>query len=206
MRIVYLSLKFQRSLSLFFLGVMLTFLAALMIAQEEIYRGAPDAPVTLVEYGSLTCDHCISFHRKILPKLTTEFIDTGRVRFIFRDYPTSETAHLGAVAARCAGDRYYEMLDLLFLTVAQWVDADDVEQALTVQAKQLGLAEKEFASCLADKANRRAIFNAQKNAVSTFDVTGTPSFLINGELVRGKRTLEEMVSLLQDALKPPAAK
>ncbi|MEA5376655.1 MULTISPECIES: thioredoxin domain-containing protein [Vibrio harveyi group] len=172
-------------------------------ASDEIALGSAQAPVTLIEYGSLTCDYCINFHREVLPLIQSRHIDTGRVRFIYRDFPTSAAATRGAVAARCAGDQYYRMLDVLFAEVGRWATADDVDAALTQQAASLRMNEKRFRTCLNDPSHSLAVIEGQQQAKTEFDVLGTPTFLINGKIVRGKRTIEEMEALIKKALPDP---
>lgn len=169
-------------------------------AKDELALGSEFAPVTLIEYGSLTCDYCIHFHREVLPHISSKYIETGRVRFIFRDFPTSENAHRGAVAARCTGDRYYKMLDILFTEVGRWSQSRDVDAALTHHATAIGLKKKPFLNCLNDTRQHVAVTKEQQEAKTKLNVIGTPTFLINGKLVRGKKTIEEMEILLKEAL------
>ena len=167
---------------------------------EEIFLGHQNAPVTLIEYGSLTCGHCVRFHFRVFPKIAKQYIDTGQVKFIFRDYPTSEAAQRGAAAARCAGEQYYDMLDHLFKHVAQWSKTEDVDTALVQQAVAFGLAQAPFSKCLSDPANHEAVIQSQKQAKEAFGVTGTPSFLINGRLEKGIRKFKELEVILETAL------
>jgi len=170
------------------------------LADEEIFLGAEDAPVTLIEYGSLTCGHCVRFHFRVFPKIANKYIDTGRVKFIFRDYPTSIAAQRGAVAARCAGDQYYTMLDRLFKHVGQWSDADEVDTALVEQAVAHGIPQASFTECLSDPAQQALVTQSQQEAKTKYGVTGTPTFLINGKLDKGIRKFKELDALLKNAL------
>lgn len=169
-------------------------------AKDELALGSEHAPVTLIEYGSLTCDYCIHFHREVLPHISSQYIETGRVRFVFRDFPTSENAHRGAVAARCAGDQYYKMLEILFTEVGRWSLSRDVDAALAHQATSIGLKKKPFLHCLNDTRQHVVVSKEQQDAKTRFAVLGTPTFLINGKLVRGKKTFAEMEILLNEAL------
>lgn len=167
---------------------------------SEKALGHVQAPVTLIEYGSLACDYCIRFHREVLPLIQSRHIDSGRVRFIFRDFPTSEASARGAVAARCANDKYYDMLKTLFSNVAQWSLSDDIDASLARLAKPLGIEAKQFDACLKDPNNNRAIVKAQQDSRVKFNIVGTPTFLINGKIVRGRKSIEEMEILIKDAL------
>lgn len=169
-------------------------------AASEPALGSPAAPVTLVEYGSLTCDHCISFHLKVLPEVKRRYIDHGKVRFIFRDFPTSAAAARGAVAARCVrADAYYPMLAALFSSAPQWSRAPDVDAALSQQAVKLGLGDDRFRACLNDPATESRVEQQRRQATKDLDVIGTPTFVINGRVVRGAQTLGQMEALIAQA-------
>jgi len=170
-------------------------------AADESVMGSPTAPVTLVKYGSLTCGHCVRFYRDVMPQLKLKYIDTGRVRFIFRDYPTSAEAIRGAVAARCvSSEAYYAMLHTLFLSVGQWSRASDVDAALNHEVAERGLSKAEFRECVKDPAAEAAVVQSRRQGAQEFGVLGTPTFLINGQIIRGTRTLEQMEALIDDAL------
>lgn len=171
--------------------------------ETEKALGHAQAPVTLIEYGSMTCDYCIHFHREVLPIIQSRHIDSGQVRFIFRDFPTSAAAARGAVAARCATDDYYNILKILFLEVGQWSQAEDVDAALVQLAKQLDLDTKKFNTCLKDPNKSHAVTKAQQEAREKFDIIGTPTFFINGKVVKGKKSIEEMEALIKQALSQP---
>lgn len=186
------------------LTIVIASLSSLQVAaSDELALGRAQAPVTIIEYGSLTCGYCIYFHREVLPLIQSRHIDNGQVRFIYRDFPTSVAARRGAVATHCAGDQYYRMLDALYSAVGTWVRADDVDAALTQQAVLLGMNEKRFRACLDDPRQSQAIAEGQQRAKTEFDVLGTPTFLINGKIVRGKKTIEEMEALVKEALPDP---
>ncbi len=192
-------LKLVRTLSAA-LMIALTCTAAVVHAAPEPALGSPAAPVTLVEYGSLTCDHCISFHLKVLPEVKRRFIDRGQVRFIFRDFPTSAAAARGAVAARCVrSDAYYQMLAALFSSAPQWSRAPDVDAALSQQAANLGLEDDKFRACLNDPATQSDVEKQRRQATKDLDVIGTPTFVVSGRVVRGAQTLEQMEALIAQA-------
>ncbi len=169
-------------------------------ADDEVALGRVQAPVTIIEYGSLTCDYCIYFHREVLPHIQSRYIDTGQVRFIYRNFPTSNAAIRGAVAARCAGDLYYKMLDVLFARVGAWAEADDVDRALIQQAAALNIDEEDFYACINDPSQDQAIIAVQLQAKTEFDIIGTPTFVVNGKVVRGKKTIEQIDALINKAL------
>ena len=171
-----------------------------LASSEEISLGDAQAPISFIEYGSLTCDNCISFHRNVLPRIKKHYIDTGSVRFVFRHFPTSEAAIHAAVAAQCAGEKYYEMLDELYSTVSGWYKAENRNGIFIQQATSLGLDSEMFVSCLSDTRNFSDIVNQRRAARKNHDVTGTPTFFINGKIVRGKKSFVEIKALFSEAL------
>lgn len=175
-------------------------LIAPFASSEEIVLGDTNAPVTLIEYGSLTCGNCIKFHNYVLPRVKKRYIEEGDVRFIYRHFPTSDAATQGAVAAQCAGKRYYEMLDKLYSTVADWYKAENKNAIFAQQAALLGLDSKMFLSCLGEAKNLESVVNQQKAAKKDYDVVGTPTFVINEKVVRGNKSFVEMKTLINEAI------
>lgn len=178
----------------------LTCLTGVVHAASEPSLGSPAAPVTIVEYGSLTCDSCVKFHRDVLPAVKRQYIDSGRVRFVFRDFPTGEAAARGAAAARCVGpDAYYRMLDALFWSVPRWSRASDVDRALIDEAAKLSLANDSFRACFGRQDTAEQIEQRRRQATKDYAVLGTPTFVINGRVVRGAQTLEQIEALIAQA-------
>ena len=169
-------------------------------SSEEISLGGMQAPITLIEYGSLTCDNCISFHKYVFPRVKKRYIDAGTVRFIYRHFPTSEAAVHGALAAQCAGEKFYEMLDGLFSNVAAWYQAENRDSIFVQQATSLGLNSEAFLACINETKNLDDIVSQQHAAKKDYDVNGTPTFFINGNIVRGMRSFAEMKSLITEEL------
>lgn len=171
-----------------------------LASSEEITLGSKQAPVTIIEYGSLTCDNCLSFHKYVYPQFKKHYIDTGTVRFIFRHFPTGGAAVYGARAADCAGDKYYEMLDTLFSNVASWARVEKKDAIFVKYATSLGVNSEAFTACISNKNHLDEILSQQKAAKKDLDVIGTPTFFINGNMVRGKRSFVEMKALISKAL------
>ena len=169
-------------------------------SSEELSLGSKQAPVTIIEYGSLTCDNCLSFHKYVYPKFKKHYIDTGTVRFIFRHFPTGGAAVYGARAANCAGDKYYDMLDTLFSNVGRWVRAENKNAIFIKYATSLGVNSEAFTDCISNKKHLDDILSQQKAAKKDLDVIGTPTFFINEKMVRGKRSFVEMKALIIKAL------
>jgi len=180
--------------------VAISHLMVSLASSDEISLGDAQAPISFIEYGSLTCDNCISFHRNVLPRVKKHYIDTGSVRFVFRHFPTSEAAIHAAVAAQCAGEKYYQMLDELYSTVSGWYKAENKNGIFIQQAASLGLDSEVFVSCLNDTKNFTDIENQRRTARKNHDVIGTPTFFINGKIVRGKKSFAELEVLFSEAL------
>jgi len=167
-------------------------LAAPVAAQEarevvEMSFGSPDAPVTLIEYASLTCPHCADFHTTVLPQIKSEYVDTGQVRVVYREVFFDRPSLWGAMIARCAGtDRYFGVIDLLFRNQAKWsqaADAAGVVAELQSIGRQAGMTDDAMNACLQDADFAQALVTEfQKNATAD-DVQATPSFVLNGEKV-----------------------
>jgi len=150
--------------------------------------GAAEAPVTIVEYASMTCSHCAAFHEKTYPELKKRYIDTVKVRFIFREFPLDPLAAAGFMLARCAGDgKYFPMVETLFHTQKIWVQNRPLP-ALMLIAKQAGISEQKFNECIKDPKLRLGIKAVQDQAVK-LRVQSTPSFFVNGKQLVGNYTL-----------------
>ena len=155
--------------------------AALKLTSEDRILGKADAPVTIIEYASLTCPHCAHFNVEVLPKLKTKWIDTGKARLILRDYPLDEPAMRAAMLARCApADKFYPFIDALFHDQQQWVMAKDYKAALQRLALLGGMSKSEFDACLANKSIEDKVLQSRLNATQQLAVEATPTFFING--------------------------
>jgi len=156
-------------------------------AVAEMSLGDPNAPVTLVEYAMFTCPHCAAFARDVFPKIKANYIDTGKVRLVFREVYFNKPALWAAMIARCAPeDRYFGMVDALFATQASWTGESD-EQAMLGKlygiGRQAGLTDAQMNACMQDRAMAEALVaEYQKNAAAD-GVDSTPTFLINGKKV-----------------------
>lgn len=168
--------------------------------------GSEDAPVTIVEYASITCGHCANFHANTFPALKAKYIDTGKVRFIFREFPLDPPngpplASAGFMVARCApGDRYFEMVDILFDKLDYWASSGDIAAALFSLAKQVGFTQDSFKACLTNQQVLDGLNWTKERAYKEFGVNSTPTFFINGEITRGAMRIEEMEKLIDPLL------
>ena len=167
--------------------------ASLLTAQPgDHVEGSPNAPITMIEYASFTCPHCAHFNTMILPELKTKWIDTGKVKLVYRDYPLDQTAAQAAQLACCApADRYFGVVDMIFRTQANWATASDPIGELTKSLRIAGIGENEAKACLADSKIADAVV-ASAQGGDKVGVKATPSLYINGELFSGARSVEEL--------------
>lgn len=161
--------------------------------------GNPDAPVTIIEYASLTCPHCAHFHEDTLPKLKAEYIDTGKVKLVFRDFPLDKVALQASTLAECVpAERYFGFLGVLFQSQANWATASDPTAALVRLGKVGGLSAEQIDACFKDERLTDAIVAERLAGEKAFDIRSTPSFIIGGKKYSGALTFEQV----QDLLKP----
>lgn len=167
----------------------------------EQAMGAENAPVTIIEYASATCSHCADFTVKTFPKLKEKYIDTGKVRFIFREFPFDPVAAGAFMLARCApADKYFPVVDLLFHTQRQWAVEKPLGPLLTV-AKQAGFTEDSFKACLANQKVLDGIEWVRNRAADKFKVDSTPTFFVNGQIHKGALSIDEFDKVLATYLK-----
>lgn len=162
--------------------------------------GKDDAKVTVVEYASMTCPHCAHFAETTFPELKSKYIDTGKVRYILREFPFDPRAEAGFMLARCAGDNYYPMVDVLFRQQQNWATVDNVKNALLQLAKLAGFTQESFDKCLTDQALLDQVRSVQKRGADEFKVDSTPTFFINGKTYKGALSIEEMSAIIDPLL------
>ena len=167
----------------------------------DIWLGDPKAPVTVIEYASTTCSHCANFHATTFKELKTKYIDTGKVRFVLREFPLNNV-DLGAyMIARCAGeDKRYAIVDLLFAQQKSWMN-DKPLASLVSLMRQAGVSEQQVEACLKDKVLYDNMVKARDLATSKFGVNSTPTFFINGQRQVGALSLEEMEKVILPFIK-----
>lgn len=163
--------------------------------------GNAAAPVTMIEYSSLTCPHCAAFHNETLPGLKARFIDPGKVRLVLRDFPLDQPALKAAVIAHCAGPaRYPTFVDVFFAQQASWAQSPDPVAALKQLAKLGGLGEAEADACLADKAMEDAVLQVRLQGQQQFNIQSTPTFIIQGKAYPGNRSVDEFAAIIEPLL------
>jgi protein-disulfide isomerase len=161
--------------------------------------GKADAPITIIEYASLTCPHCAHFDVAVLPKLKEKWIDTGKAKLVLRDFPLDEPALRAAMVARCAPpERFYPLVDTFFAQQEQWATRD-YRAALEKLAKLGGIGSKEFTACIADKKLEDQVAQSRLTAAQQLGVDATPTFFVNGKKFEGAPTLEAFDQALSGA-------
>jgi protein-disulfide isomerase len=166
----------------------------------EMALGDEKAPVTIIEYASMTCPHCAAFHATTYPELKKRYIDTGKVRFIFREFPLDQLALAAFLLARCSGpDKYFPMIDSLFALQKEWVTQKPLGPLLAI-AKQAGMSEQAFNECLQNQKLIDGIEDVRQRAMK-LNIQSTTSFFVNGKPLKGNYTIEEFEKAMAPYLK-----
>lgn len=163
---------------------------------REFVQGNPNAKVVVIEYASLTCPHCAHFAQDDYPKLKKEYIDTKKIKFVYRDFPLDNLALGAALLARCApGDKGMGMVEKMFIEQTKWIQAEKPIEPLTAYAKETGMSDKDVEACLQNKGIVDAIRDGYSTAASLYKVDATPTFLVGEERVGGAdyAKLKEMI-------------
>lgn len=170
-------------------------------AMGEMSIGKADAPVTLNEYSSLTCPHCARFHTKTLPQIKKDYVDTGKVRIVFNDFPLDGLATGALVIARCSGpERFPDFFDMLYQTQADWSRAEKPLGSLIALARFYGLSGEDVTACLNDQNLVSFVQANRDRASSLYGITSTPSFMLEGEKIEGALSYDEFKDKLDKAL------
>lgn len=171
------------------------------IGPEDRTLGSADAPITIIEYASLTCPHCARFHKDTYPELKSQWVDSGKARFVFRHFPLDGLALRASALSECLeGERFFGFLDLLFSNQQTWASAGDPIAALQDLAKQAGIDEATSSACLKDDVTITRVLTQRKEAADEFDINSTPSFVINGKTIKGGLSTEEFHEYLNGLL------
>ena len=167
---------------------------------NDIVLGDPNAPVTVIEYSSLTCPYCADFHKETLPQIKKEFIDTGRVKWIYRDFQLDARAQMAAMVAHCAAEeRFYPFLDVLFQQQQVWARAAEPRNVLVQIAKFGGISEPQLNTCWQDTALYDRIMQSYNRGITEYQIQSTPSFIVNGEKITGAKSFETFAKAIADA-------
>jgi protein-disulfide isomerase len=171
----------------------------------DLVQGKADAPVTIIEYASMTCPHCATFSKTTFPQLKTKYIDTGKVRFIFREFPLDELAVAASMMARCAGKddsgKALALIDVLFASQDKWAASRTNPVPILQQiGKQAGMTEKAFDECLKDQTLYNNIMAMRERGSKEYKVESTPTLFVNGKMQKGGTTIEELDKIIAPLL------
>ena len=165
------------------------------IKPSDMIHGSPDAPVTIIEYASMTCSHCADFQRIGMPQLVEDYIDTGKVKLIFREYPLDAMARRASALARChTGENYFSFIELLLLNQAQWIQdrngdqqftMDEIDEGLVEMGRIAGMSRERVEACMNDEANLALVDENWREAQTRYNVGSTPTFVIGGTVYPG---------------------
>ena len=166
----------------------------------EKIMGNPDAPVTIVEYASMTCGHCATFNNETLPTIKEKYIDTGKARLVFREFPFDPRAEAGFMLARCSDDKYFAMTEVLFRQQSSWAFVDNAREALLQIARLAGFSQESFEACLTDQKLLEDVRAVRTRGSNDFGVDATPTFFINGNKYSGALKVAEMSAIIDGLL------
>jgi protein-disulfide isomerase len=171
-------------------------------ALPDIVQGKADAPVTIVEYASMTCPHCARFHIETYPTLLSKYVNTGKVRFILREFPLDPRAAAAFMLARCAGDGAKRMavVDLLFNSLTVWAESDKPLDTLADLMRQTGMSSKDFEACLNNQKLYNNVIKEREDAGKDFGIDATPTFFINGRKYSGELSVDALSKIIDPLL------
>jgi protein-disulfide isomerase len=174
-------------------------------------HGSKDAPVTMVEYASMTCPHCAAFQKEVIPLLNKDYVDTGKVKVIFREYPLDAAARMASAVARCLpGDQYFSFIDLLFKNQMNWIkdfdgngtlNKEDVLEGLTQMGRVAGMSADQVKMCSEDPKNLALVDGNWMEGQTKYNVNSTPTFIINGTSHAGEIPYADLQKILDPLVK-----
>lgn len=166
--------------------------------------GKAEAPVTITEYSSFTCPHCAQFTAETFPRIKSEYIDSGKVKFVFRDYPLNSPSLAAAVVARCLPpDRYFGFVEMLFRDQKDWSQHPDMKGVLDdlkVRSQLAGLTDADFQACLKNADLIKGLQERAAEAEKTYQINSTPTFIINGKTLPGALPFADFKTAIDAAL------
>lgn len=188
------------------------------IGPRDVVMGSSDAPITIIEYASMTCPHCAHVHETVLPAVKQNYIDKGLVRFVFREFPLDQLAVAASVLTRCVPkESYHPFLATLFAQQRNWATAKDIRGALKEISARAGLSDAAFEACLQNRAEAEAVIKSRDEGLKNYCVAGTPTSILNGRVLPGPdatdyskldvvlRTELQKLGKLPADMAPPAA-
>jgi protein-disulfide isomerase len=179
---------------------------AVEIKANDMVRGKADAPVTIVEYASMTCPHCAAFNNDVIPRLAKDYIDTGKAKLVFRDFPLDAGARMASAVARCfSGEQYFSFIDLLFANQMGWIKdfdgnrmitREDIVEGLSQMAGRSGMARERVVACASDEKNLAAVDANWMEGENRYNVRATPTFIINGTPHVGGMSFDDLKQII----------
>lgn len=167
---------------------------------DDRILGNPDAPVTIIEYSSLTCAHCARFHADTLPRVKENWIEAGKARLVYRHFPLDGLALRAAAVANCFdGKRHFSFLDAMFASQQRWTRSSDPLADLARMARLAGMSQEVFDRCVEDEAEIDRILERRADGEATYDVNSTPTLIVNGKKLRGSVSYEDFEKVLEQA-------
>jgi len=181
------------------------------LKDSDRIMGSPDAPVTIIEFASMTCPHCAAFATGVFPQLKSEYIDAGHVRYVFREFPLDGVARVASALARCqTGDNYFTFIDLIFYNQQEWLSGlfgsgqeltqELVEESLIEFARQAGLGREQAIACMRDPQNLAEVDENWDEAQNQYNINATPGFVINGTTHSGALPIESFREIVDPLL------
>ncbi len=181
------------------------------LKDSDRIMGSPDAPVTIIEYASMTCSHCAAFATGVFPQLKSEYIDAGHVKYVFREFPLDGVARVASALARCqTGDNYFAFVDLIFYNQQEWLSGlfgsgqdltqELVEESLIEFARTAGLGREQALACMRDTQNLAEVDENWGEAQNQYNINATPGFVINGTTHSGAMPIESIREIVDPLL------
>ena len=175
----------------------------LEIKESDFFIGEKNAPITIIEYASLSCGHCADFHNNTLEKLKSEYVDTGKIKIVFRDFPFNYPALLGSMVLKCISSNIrYDYMNALFKLQKTWIfpeNAKTTEELYKIMQSG-GMTKNDFDECISNTEVENNILQGMIDAKNEFNISSTPSFLVNGELIEGNKSIKDFRQIIDKIL------
>ncbi len=175
----------------------------LEIKDDDMILGSKDSKISLIEYSSLSCIHCASFHNKNFHEIKSKLIDTGKIKYVYRDYPTTMSSLTGAMLAHClsgeSSEKYFELLFIMFKTQTTWVFQQNYADSLLSILKLYGIEEDKFKLCLKNQNISSNLTKRSFEAGKMLDISYTPTFFLNGQKMEGEINVNDILEKIKNS-------